>query len=94
MISLIIGLYVYLFWFHFFGKNFDSYKLLWWLNGEESACQYLPIRRHGFDPWVGKIPWKGKWQPMPVFLSGISCGQRSLEAIVHGVTKSWTRLSD
>ena len=23
----------------------------------------------GFDPWVGKIPWRRKWQPTPVFLS-------------------------
>ena len=26
--------------------------------------------RPGFDPWVGKIPWKRKWQPSPVFLPG------------------------
>ena len=31
-----------------------------------------------FDPWVGKIPWKRKWQPTPVFLPGKSHGQRSL----------------
>ena len=30
------------------------------------------------DPWVGKSPWRGKWQPIPVFLSGESSGQRSL----------------
>ena len=35
-------------------------------------------RRCGFDPWVGKIPWKGKWQPIPVFLPGESRGQGSL----------------
>ena len=33
--------------------------------------------RHGFDPWVGKIPWRRKWQPTPVFLSGKPHGQRS-----------------
>ena len=31
-----------------------------------------------FDPWVGKIPWRRKWQPSPVFLYGESHGQRSL----------------
>ena len=36
------------------------------------------ISRHGFDPWVWKIPWRRKWQPTPVFLSGESHGQRSL----------------
>ena len=34
--------------------------------------------RYGFDIWVGKIPWRRKWQPIPVFLSGESHGQRSL----------------
>ena len=32
----------------------------------------------GFDPWVGKIPWRSKWQPTPVFLPGESHGRRSL----------------
>ena len=43
--------------------------------GKESACQ---CRRCEFDPWVGKIPWRRKWQPTPVFLPGESHGQRSL----------------
>ena len=47
----------------------------WWLSGKESACQ---CRRHGFNPWIGKIPWRRKWQPTPVFLPGESRGQRSL----------------
>ena len=34
--------------------------------------------RHGFDPWGGKISWRRKWQPTPVFLPGKSHGQRSL----------------
>ena len=34
--------------------------------------------RPGFDPWVGKIPWRRKWQPTPVSLSGEFHGQRSL----------------
>ena len=35
-------------------------------------------QRPGFDPWVGKIPWRRKWQPTPVFLPGESHGWRSL----------------
>jgi len=31
-----------------------------------------------FDPWVGKIPWRRKWQHTPIFLPGESHGQRSL----------------
>ena len=29
-------------------------------------------RRHGFDPWVGKIPWRREWQSTPVFSPGES----------------------
>ena len=36
-------------------------------------------RRHGFDPWVGKILWRRKRQHIPVFLPGKFDGQRSLE---------------
>ena len=35
-------------------------------------------RRHGFNPWVRKIPWRRAWQPTPVFLPGESCGQWNL----------------
>ena len=35
-------------------------------------------RRCRFDPWVGKISWKRKWQPTSVFFPGKSHGQRSL----------------
>ena len=38
------------------------------------------------DPWVRKIPWRRKWQPTLVFLPGKFQRQRSLWAIVHGIT--------
>ena len=45
---------------------------------KESACQCRRLKRCGFKPWVGKIPWSRKWQPTPVFLPGKFHGQRSL----------------
>ena len=48
-----------------------------WLSGKESACRCRSCKRPGFNPWVGKIPWRRKWQPTPVFLPGESHGQRS-----------------
>ena len=62
---------------------------------KEPGCQCRRHKRHGFDSWVRKIPWRRKWQATPVFLPGKLHGQRSLEGwtAVHGVTKSWTRLS-
>ena len=37
---------------------------------------HLQCRRPGFHPWVGKISWRREWLPAPVFLPGISHGQR------------------
>ena len=34
-----------------------------WLSGKESTCQCTRGRRYGSHPWVGKIPWRRKWQP-------------------------------
>ena len=39
---------------------------------------WLHCMRPGFDAWVGKIPWRSGWQPIPVFLPGESHGLRSL----------------
>ena len=44
------------------------------------------IKRCGFDPWVGNIPWKRAWH---------SCLENPLDraawwATVHRVTKNWT----
>ena len=47
-------------------------------SGKQPACQCRRYERHRFNPWVGKIPWKKKWQPTPVFLPGKCHGQRYL----------------
>ena len=47
-------------------------------SGRESASQCRRHRSCGFNPWIGNIPWRMKWQFTPVFLPGESCGQRSL----------------
>ena len=52
-----------------------GWELPWWYSGKESTYQ---CRRLGFNPWVGKITWRRKWQPAPVFLPGKAHGQRSL----------------
>ena len=115
-------------------KCYLNFCLPKWQSGKELTWQCRRRRRCGFDPWLGKIPCKRKWQPTPVFLLGKFHGQRSLVghspwgckrvrrdlankqqqqwetfvwilflgnpmdrgvwwATVHGVAKSWTRLS-
>ena len=56
----------------------------------------LQCRRHAFDPWVGKIPWRRKWQPSPVYqpvlgdartqrwIKGRPCPGRSHNLVVVG----------
>ena len=46
-----------------------------------SEVKNLPVMqetRRGFDPWVGKIPWRREWLPTPVFLPGEFHEQRNL----------------
>ena len=63
------------------GQGLVLFTLIYCLqiwSSTESTCQCRSCRRQGFDPWVGKIPWRRKWHPTPVFLPGKSRGQRSL----------------
>ena len=56
----------------------------------------LQCVRPGFDPSVGKTPWRRAWQPTPVFLPGESPWTEEPRGLhtVHGVTKRQTGLSD
>ena len=47
-------------------------------SGKEPNCQCRRCKRRGFDPWVGKIPWRRACQPTSEFLPGESQGQRRL----------------
>ena len=69
-----------------------------WLSGEEPACRCKRDRRCRFSPWVGEIPWRRKWQPIPVCLPGKYHGQGSLAGYSpRGCTESdmteWLRTS-
>ena len=58
-----------------------------WHSGKESSCQCRSHKRHWFDPWVGKIPWRREWQPVLVFWPGKFHGQRSVVGYWPGVCK-------
>ena len=62
------------------------------LSSKEPTCQRRRLKRRGFHPWVGKIPWRRKGQPLQY-----SCLENPMErgawrVAEHGVAKSWTRL--
>ena len=49
-----------------------------------SEVKNLPaIQGTWVDPWVGKMPWRIKCRPVPVFLPGKSHGQRSLAGLQY-----------
>ena len=52
----------------------------------------LQCGRPRFNPWVGKISWRRKWQPTPVFLPGkIPWTEEPGRVQSTGLQKSWTR---
>ena len=64
-------------------SNYRTIALISHTSGERSLVAQRSKRlpgmwRPGFDPWVGKIPWRRKWQPTPLLLPGESHGGRSL----------------
>ena len=61
-------------------KAFSFQCMTEFTTNKKKKRKNLPARAGDgtFDPWVGKIPWRRKWQPTPVFLLGESHGQRSL----------------
>ena len=58
-------------------ENSRSHGLPWWLR-RQSVC--LQCGKPGFNSWVGRIPWRRKWQPTPVLLPGKSHARRILVA--------------
>ena len=57
------------------------------LRGKESTCNAGDLGL--LNPWVGKIPWRRKWQPTPVCLPGEFHGQSGARQFaIHGVAKS------
>ena len=63
---------------------FNYFRLPWWFSSKESACQ---CRRLGFDPCVGKIPWRREWLPTLVFLPVNHLDRGAWQATVHAVAK-------
>ena len=55
-----------------------KYGLPRWHSGKESTCQFRRHQKHRFHPWVRKISYSRKWQPIPGFLPGKFHGKRSL----------------
>ena len=67
---------------------------IYYPSGSDGKMSCLQWERPGFDPRVGKILWRRKWQPTPVLLPGNLMDRGAWWATVHWVAKSWTWLSN
>ena len=63
-------------------------------SAKESACQCRSQKRHRFDPWVGKMPWRRRWQRTAESLPSKSHGQRNLVGYSPWDYKHQTRLNN
>ena len=59
--------------------------LPWWLSGKEPAFQ---CKRHLFNPWVSKTPWRRTWQPTPLFLLENPMARGAWRATNHRAAKA------
>ena len=57
------------------------------LAGKEPACHCWRHIRHGFKPWVTKVSWKSKCNPLEQSILENSMDRGAWWATVHGVTK-------
>ena len=55
-------------------------------SGKEPNCQCRRFKRCGFDPWVGKIPWRRACQPTSEVLLEKPKDKGDWQAAVHSVT--------
>ena len=88
-------------------RYFDHQKLLSYFGMQVRDLEGLPQcvsggiclqcrrqRKHRFDPWFRKIPWRRKWLPTDSILAWeIPWTEKTGGLIVHGITKSQTPVS-
>ena len=65
--------------------NICHYGLPWWLSCKEFPCQ---CRRHRFNPWVRKIPWRKNGNPLQYSSLGYAMDRGAWQLMVHGAAKS------
>ena len=76
MLNYVCSIYIYLVGLHIAAAGRPGGSV-----SKDSAC----IADLGFHPWVGRIPWRKKWQTIPVFSPGKYHGQRSLVGYGRGI---------
>ena len=91
-------MYLYMCVFQYIHAYTHIYTHIWGFlgvtSGKEPACQCRRLKRHGFNPWVRKIPWRRAQQPTPIHCLENPMDRGAWWSTAHGVAKGWIRLSD
>ena len=62
----------------------------YWTSLVAQTIKNPPAVQEAWVPSLGwEDPWRGAWQPTPVFLLGKSPRTKGPGGLVHGVAKSW-----
>ena len=56
--------------------------------GSDGIRILLQYKRPGLDRWVGKIPWRRKWQPLQCSCLENPTDRETWWVAVHGITES------
>ena len=75
-------------------SKFESLRHLTYGSAERICLWCRKCRRHKFNPWVGKIPWRRAWQPTPVFSTVENPIDRGVWWATTREAENRTRLSD
>ena len=59
-------------------------------SGKEPACQCRRHKRRGFNPWVGKIPWRKYGNPLQYSCLGNPIEREAWQSPVHRIAESQT----
>ena len=70
--------------------RFSMACLSWWLRWKRVCLQ---CGRPGFNPWVGKTPWRRDWLPTQYSCLESSMDRRAWRARVHAVAKRQIQLT-
>ena len=77
----------------FNGGKLHTYLIHYWASLVAQLVESpLAMRRPGFDPWVGKIPWRRERLPTPVFWPGEFPGLYSPWGRKESDTTEWLSL--
>ena len=71
-----------------------NHTILLCLDVAQTVKNLSAVQEIGFEPWVGKIPWRREWLPLQYYCWENPIDRGHWQAAVHRTAKSRTQLSN